>query len=201
MPTEARHRFDHDLHAYTTEHGEALPSITDMLERTGEIDDRFYTEEGRHRGTQAHRLTLDYDLGAIAVDDVVSKYRGFLLAWAKLTAVVRPDWRHLEEPFTHPTLRFAGTPDRVGTVLALLSVAEIKTGKYVRATRPGHPGPHELQTALQAILVASRLKLRPEVVARWGFYIQADGKFKVLEFKDHADLRRARAIIRECCAV
>jgi len=201
-PTEAT-RFDHALHEYIVDGGEVLPSITQMLVQSGEVDDRFFSEDSRERGIQVHRLTLDYDLGAIEDPRAVtSKYKGWLLAWAKLVELLeRPQWLHLEEPFTHPTLRFAGTPDRVGHVLKLLSVAEIKSGPHVRAKRRGHPGPHELQTALQAILVASTLHLRPELVTRWGLYIEGSGDCKALHFKDHADVRRARAIIRECCSL
>lgn len=194
-------RFDVDAHQYVdVATGEILPSATQLLVMAGEVDEGFYSEESAERGTQVHRLTLDYDLGALEVEDVVTKYRGWLLAYDELTrATQRPEWLHLEEPFAHPVLRFACTPDRVGHVYKLLSVAEIKSGPYVYPKKRGRPGPHELQTALQAIAVANRLHIRPEMVARWGFYIQGDGKFKVQQFVNAADLRRAREIIREFC--
>ena len=194
-------RFDARLHQYIDiRTGEVLPSITQLLERAGEVNGDFFSEESAERGTQVHRLTLDYDLGALDVSDCVSKYRGWLLAWEELTTVLqRPDWLHLEEPFVHPVLRFAGTPDRVGYIYKRLSVAEIKSGPYAYAKRRGQPGPHELQTALQAILVAKRLHINPEMIARWGLYIDEKGHGKALEFPNHADIRRAREIIRKFC--
>lgn len=194
-------RFDAGLHSYVdVGTGEILKSATQLLVLAGEVDEGFYTEDSADRGRQVHRLTLDYDLGALDVADVVTKYRGYLLAYDALTqALQRPEWTHLEEPFAHPVLRYATTPDRVGNVYRLLSVGEIKSGPYVYPKRRGHPGPHELQTALQAIVMAHRLHTKPELIARWGFYIQADGKFKVQQFVSQADLRRAREIIREFC--
>ena len=194
-------RFDEAAHQYIDLNtGEILPSTTQLLVRAGEVTEDYYTEEGRERGSQVHRLTLDFDLGAIEIEDVVSAYRGYLLAYAALTeAVQRPTFLSLEEPIRHRVLNYATTPDRVAHVFKLLSVAEIKSGPYVYPKKKGRPGPHELQTAFQALAVASQLHVRPEIIARWGFYIQADGKFKVQQFVNHADIRRAREIIREFC--
>jgi len=199
--TEPVLRFDADAHQYIDMGtGEIRRSATQLLVLAGEVTEEFYTEEGRERGTQVHRLTLDYDLGAIDVEDCVSKYRGYLLAYAALSeAVQRPEWESLEEAIAHPVLPFACTPDRVGHVYKLLSVAEIKSGPYVYPKKKGRPGPHEIQTALQALAVAARKRIRPELVKRWGFYIQGDGTFKVMEFVNPADLRRAREIVREFC--
>lgn len=194
-------RFDEGLHQYIDiATGEIRKSATQLLVLAGEVTEDYYTEEGRERGSQVHRLTLDYDLGAIEVEDVVSAHRGYLLAYAALTeAVQRPTWTSLEEPIAHRVLPYCTTPDRVGNVFKLLSVAEIKSGPYVYPKKKGRPGPHEIQTAFQALAVASRLHIRPEIIKRWGFYIQADGRFKVMEFVNNADLRRAREIVRDFC--
>jgi hypothetical protein len=194
-------RFDDALHQYIdTATGEVLKGVTQLLVLAGEVSDEFYSEDSRERGTQVHRLTLDYDLGALDVSDCVTKYRGWLLAWASLSSMLQgPTWLHLEETFAHPLLRFAGTPDRVGHVYRRTAIGEIKSGPRPSPKKRGQPGPHELQTALQAILVARHLHVRPELITRWGFYIREDGSFKAIEFIDPADLRRAREIIRKFC--
>ncbi len=188
-------RYDADLHEYIDEAtGAVLPSVTQMLIKDGKIDTTWLTEEGRRRGTEVHRLTLNYDLDAIDNPKAVaSPFKGYLLAWVALMDVLqRPTWEHLEEPFVHPLLRFGGTPDRVGHVWRLLSVGEIKTGDFEKW--------HPLQTALQAILVARTLHCHPEAIARFAFYIKADGRYKVEEHVDHArDFREARKIIRKWC--
>lgn len=187
MPTEVG-QFDAATHTYTLD-GCPVPSITQMLEAAGKVKGgRFYTEAGRDRGTNVHRLTLDYDLGALDLDDVVSRHRGYLLGWAKASAFLAPSWRALEEPFVHP-LGFGGTPDRGGVALKLESVLEIKTGD-VEAW-------HGLQLALQAILVGHHWHIRPEAIARWAVYLRANGRFKLMQFEDRAELNEARGIIRK----
>jgi len=170
-----------------------------MLTRTGPdgptgkpwVDDRFYNDEGKWRGSEVHRLTLDLDLEAITVDDYVGPYRGWLLAYAQAIAVLRPEWSHLEEPFIHPTLRFGGRVDRAGSVYKLQSVCEIKSGKFHKS--------HPIQTALQAILIADELRLPAELIGRFCIYIEGSGRFKVEEFPDRVDLRHARRVLRDCC--
>lgn len=188
-------RYDADLHEYIDEAtGQVRPSVTQMLVKDGKIDTTWLTEEGRRRGTEVHRLTLNYDLDAIEDPKAIrSPYKGYLLAWVTLMAVLqRPTWLHMEEPFIHPLLSFGGTPDRVGHVWRLLSVGEIKTGEFEKW--------HPIQLALQAILVARTLNIRPEMIKRFGFYIKADGRYKVVEFVDDAaDFREARRIIRKWC--
>lgn len=188
-------RFDHELHEYIDGRtGEVLPSVTQMLTTTGYVDPRFFTEEGRRRGTEVHRLTLNYDLDAIEDPKAIaSPFKGYLLAWVELMTLLRPEWLHLEEPFVHPVLRFGGTPDRVGHVYKLLTVGEIKTGGFEKW--------HPLQTALQAILVARTLNIRPELIQRYGFYLTIEGRCKAKEFPDRSDFNEARKIIRKCCAL
>jgi hypothetical protein len=190
-------RYDGDSHEYTDEAtGEIMPSVTQMLIKDGKVDPTWFTAEGRRRGTEVHRLTLNYDLDVY--DDpkaVASPFKGYLLAYVKLMEMLgKPQWLHLEEPFTHPLLRFGGTPDRVGLIWRLLSLGEIKTGGFEKW--------HPIQTALQAILVARTLNIRPEAIVRYGFYITNDGGCKALEFIEHGhDFREARKIIRKWCAL
>jgi hypothetical protein len=187
-------RYDEARHEYidaTT--GEVLPHITGMLKATGWVDDTWFTEESSRRGTEVHRLTLDYDLDAIDVEQCVSEFRGYLLGYDKAIRVVRPTWAHLEEPFIHPRLRFGGRPDRAGDVYKLRSVGEIKTAKYAKS--------HQVQMALQAILVASKLHITPEAIQRFVFYLEPNGKWKLEHLTDGAAFAEARRVIRKCCAL
>lgn len=188
-------RYDAERHEYIdAASGVVLPSVTQLLIKDGKVDPTWFTEEGRRRGTEVHRLTLNYDLDVYDdVKAVDSPHKGYLLAWAALSEVMqRPAWDHLEEPFVHHALRFGGTPDRVGIVWRLLSLGEIKTGDFEKW--------HPLQTALQAILVARTLSLRPEMIVRFAFYLKENGRYKVEEHVDHAaDFREARKILRKWC--
>lgn len=189
--TSAIFRFDQRQHRYLDPvNGKEFPHITGMLERAGWIDDRWYTEESSARGHAVHRLTADYDLGAIDVATVVDGRRGYLLGHAKAMAILRPEILAVEEPFVHPELRFGGRPDRELKVDQLLGVLEHKSG--------GEEESHQIQTALQAILVAPKYGIPPEMIARWALYLKDNGKFRLIEHRRRSDFDEARRIIRLC---
>lgn len=188
--------FDANRHEYVdTALGEVLPHITGLLDAGGLIDDRWYTEESCERGAQVHRLTADFDLGAI-VDpkSVTSKYKGWLQAHVKAMKIVLPTWAHVEEPLVSSRYRFGGRPDRVGLAYGAQSVLEVKSGlKDARA--------HGVQLALQAILVADELRLKPEQLQRWALYLKPSGKFKLEPFENLNDFAEAYGLIRKFCQV
>lgn len=184
-------RFDAENHSYIAlDTGEVIPSITQLIKAAGLVDDRYYTEESRHRGTVVHQLTADYDLGALDSSRVTSPYRGYLLAHVKAMDTIRPTWEHIEVAAVHPTLRFAGRLDRAGTIYGASSLLDEKTGV---------PCPsHALQTALQAILAAPTFHLPPEALQRYTLYLKADGRFSLEHHTNtSSDLRKAREILKE----
>jgi len=138
-----------------------------------------------------HRLTADYDLGALPVDDCVSKYRGYLLAHVACMKALRPVWEAIEEPVIHPAWRFGGRPDRVGTVQRQWTVLEVKSGVEAPS--------HAIQTALQCILVAPGHPLPAEQWRRLALYLKDNGRFKLIEHKNPLDFETAYQIIRRTC--
>lgn len=184
-------RFDAERHVYITlDTGEIVPNITRMLEAAGLIDSRWYTDEGCERGHEVHRLTADYDLGALDLADLAgSPYANYVQAHIAVMGIVRPTWQHIETPAVHKVHRYGGRPDRVGQVYAAGSVWEVKSG----APEPAHM----IQTALQAILVAEELGLAPRAVQRFAEYVKADGKYKVEHHTNARDFDEAYRIIRE----
>ncbi len=186
-------RFDSVNHEYVSmETGEAYPHITGLLKVAGLVDDRWYTAESRDRGSAVHRLTTDYDLGAFGREDVAtinSKYKGWLAAHVKAMDMIRPQWRHIEEPFVHQTHLYGGRPDRVGLVYGAVSLMEIKSGDVEKS--------HPIQLALQAILVEPEVKLPAETLPRYGLYLKANGKWRVETFVNRKDFDVARRIIRD----
>jgi hypothetical protein len=187
-------RFDAGAHEYLDiETGEVFPHITGMLETTGWIDDRWYTEESSDRGTAVHQLTAAYDLGALHVESCQSRFRGYLLGHVKAVSIARPKWLHIEEPMVHPVFRFGGRPDRDCIAYGLRATWELKSGDPERS--------HQIQTALQAILIAVDANLPPESIGRFCEYVKDKGKFKVERFIDRRDFDEARRIIRACCGI
>ena len=183
-------RFNALAHEYIDlETGAILPHITGMLKAAGLVDDLWFTEESSIRGTAAHRLTADYDLGALDVASCVSKYRGYLLAHVAAMAILRPEVLAVEEPVVSPgPRRWAGRPDRVVRLDARIGVLEGKAAVPAKS--------HPIQTALQAILVAPLYDLPPDHLARYALYWKPNGKFKLEEHTRKHDYTEADRIIR-----
>lgn len=183
-------RFDARTHEYIAlDTGEVLPHITGMLLATGRINDAWFTQDGRERGSAVHKLTADYDMGALDVADCASRYRDRLLGYVGFSERVKPEVLTVEEAIVHPVHRYAGRPDRVVKIGGVVGILEIKTGAFEEL--------HCLQTALQAILVAADHCLKPEDLGRWVLYLRDKGKFKLESHKATArDFADARSVIR-----
>lgn len=196
-PTGLPFRFDALNHVYLAlDTGEELPHITGMLEHTGWVDDRWYTESSRERGSCVHRLTADYDLGAIRdLSSVVSKYSGWLQAHADFNARVKPEIITVEEPSAHRYYRYGGRPDRVERLYGLLSVVEVKSG----APEKGH----QIQTALQAMLTAQEHGdgMPAHMWGRFALYLKEDGRWFLEQHRDRSDFDEARRVIKACCGI
>lgn len=182
--------FDHAEHIYTVA-GKVIPNVTGMLQKTGWVDPTYYTDAVRERGRAVHQLTAEYDLGALDVSRLVSKYRGWVLAHVGAMQALKPTWEAIEEPEVHPTYRFGSRPDRVGKIFKVRTVVDEKSGLKDKA--------HQIQTALQAICVAWRYNLAPESMARAALYIRDTGRFERVPHTKRADFDEAYRIIKTCC--
>lgn len=184
-------RFDATQHEYIDiASGQVLPHITGMLKDTNWIDDRWFTEESSARGQAVHRLTSDYDFGALDVESCVSTWRPWLLTYIKAIEILRPRILSVEVPRVHWGWRFGGRPDRVAQIDGAVSIIEIKTGDELES--------HPIQTALQAILVAPDYHLPPFSIRRYCVYVRDNGRFKLQPNDDRSDLDKARKVILEC---
>ncbi len=193
MVVDIPFRFDHDDHTYTLlDTGEERPHITQMLEKTGWVDARFYTDTSRDRGSAVHKMTADYDLGAIEdVAGIRSPYIGWLHAYVKAIGLMKPEIDAVEEAVIHPYWRYGGRPDRLVTLYGQKAVLEIKTGAFEKS--------HYIQTALQAELVAHVFDLPAHAVGRFVLYLKKNGKFELEEHKNPRDFEEALRVIRACC--
>ena len=190
-------RFDPDLHEYSDSRGDVLPHITGMLERTGWIDDTWYTDESCERGRVVHGATADWDMGALDLETYVSKYRPWLLSYVGASRILKPIHDAIEAPAVHPTFRFGGRPDRRCRIYSIRTILEIKTNNKGWNLEKAHP----IQTALQAILVSATSPLPAEAWQRFALYCRPDGKFRL---EDHQKTKRkdfaeAYRIIGVCC--
>lgn len=170
-------RFDTVEHEYYDAAGQLRPHITGMLERSGWIDSRWYTEESSERGRDVHKLTADFDLGGLNVATCKSARRGWLLAYVEVAKRIKAEWSDVEVPRMHPAELWGGRPDRVGKAFRLQTVLEVKSGAKEKA--------HRIQTALQAKLVAGSGGILPaRMWQRLALYIDEAGGYRLW---DHAE--------------
>lgn len=191
-------RYDDAAHAYYLD-DQRIPGISELLKLGGLVDDRFYTEESRKRGSEVHELCAQWDLQALDPLTVTSNRRPYLLGYIDAVTRLECEWEAVEEAEAHPSLRFGGRPDRIGIVRKLQTVAEIKTGKKAKMVEVyGHrTNAHAVQLCLQAILAASRRPLPAKHWQRLAIHPKVTGKFDVELYEDERDFDVARKILRD----
>jgi hypothetical protein len=103
--------FDEAEHIYYV-NGERKASVTQMLKAGGVVNDQWYTEQHRWRGSVVHKATADEDSGKIAKFD--PQFGGFFKAWQtfKKERKFRPAM--VEKIVYDPILDICGTLDRLG---------------------------------------------------------------------------------------
>lgn len=168
--------FDEETHRYTVK-GVAVPGITQVLKLTGFIDDSWFTDESRDRGTATHRACwylaegdLDWSTVSPAILPRVEAFRDFLDEY-------RPKLVLAEKPLHDALYGFAGTEDFVFELSRGPAIIEVKTGKAGLAAK--------LQTAAQKILIEEHLGLKN--VLRFGFELTKAGRYRHVPHTDHGD--------------
>lgn len=192
MTSSLPFRFDSEQHTYTElRTGAELQHITGMLTRTGWVDRLWMTEESSERGRAIHKLTADYDLGALDPQTCVcGPYRPYLLAHVAAMRVLQLEILAVEEAIVHPRLRFGGRPDRAVRDAGEVGPFEIKSGEAARS--------HPIQTALQAILLEPVLMVPAEFQKRQCLYLKANGRYKLEHHREASDVMTAREIVYRC---
>ena len=155
--------FDPAIHEYRD--GDAIiPSVTQVLKRAGLINDHWYSEEARERGSAVHTLCERYAHGA-RLDDAGRtlaslEYINAFAAWMKRTRAYAIE----TEQFVDHALngrRYAGRFDLMAEIDGFRVLIDLKTG----AKDLWHP----VQMAAYA------LPTNPERVMI--LYLKADGRY------------------------
>jgi hypothetical protein len=170
-----RHLVLDDSHVYTLD-GVVIPGNTTLLKEAGVVDDRWYNEASRIRGTRVHAFTHYYDENDIDWNQVTPEEAAFVGAWVKFREESGFTPWMCEFPVFHSS-GFATTLDRVGELNGRPVIIEIKTG-----TAPNWVG---LQTAAQMLAVRERCKAKeldlPAMpTGRFAVQLSADGKYKLI---------------------
>lgn len=156
-----------------------LPGVTSILKDAGLIDDTWFTDEARLRGTYVHAATHYLDDGDLAEESVDPRLAGYLEAYRRFLAVTRPTWELREHRVCDPIFGYAGTLDRVGVLgsTGAKVILDIKTG--------GLPPSVGLQLAAYR-----RCLTNPYVYKRVALQLKADGSFSLHDCTDRRDEQR-----------
>jgi hypothetical protein len=127
-------RFDPQEHRYYLE-GRELPGVTRVLRLAGYVDDRWWTNFSRDRGSAVHLACELDDRGILDEATVDPRIAGYLDAWRRFTADTGAVWEQIEEHVMCPVYRYAGTPDRIGAVSRCVAIVDIKTGDPGQAAK------------------------------------------------------------------
>lgn len=154
-----------------------LPGISEIIKGAGLVNDAWFTDYSRERGSAAHlacQLYDENDLNEETLDPAIVPY---LDAWKKFTLESEFLPSQIEKSLHSPILQFAGTPDRFGFLNGDEVIVEIKTGGISFVTG--------LQLAAQDILFQHAMNLHAK--KRFAVQLTNKGTYKLTQFSDPQD--------------
>jgi hypothetical protein len=154
-----------------------IPGISEVLKSAGLIDDRWFTEHSREKGSGAHAACHFFDeddLVESSLDPVIIPH---VEAWKKFRSETGFKPTIIEKKLYSAVFNFAGTPDRAGILNGDEVGVEIKTGAISFVTG--------LQLAAQEILLAEVEGFR--VKKRFAVQTKNNGTYKLTQFSDVMD--------------
>lgn len=170
--------FDPVEHVYTVA-GKRVPSVTQILSPLVDYSmvPRETLERARQLGQAVHRMSELYDLDDLDMDNLADELRPYLTAWIRFRAETGFVPETIEKRLFHPSLRFAGTPDRSGLIGRRRAVIDIKKMLTL--------GPViGLQLAAYRELFE---KHGTPVEDRYGLGLRADGTYRLVPYTDKGD--------------
>lgn len=120
-------QFDAETHRYSLA-GCPLASVTQILKARGLIDDRWFTEEARERGSFVHQAIEYLNYGDLDWSSIPDEYRGYVDAWALFLADAGFEPCGAELALGSAVNGYAGTLDAYGLLNGKPALVEAKTG-------------------------------------------------------------------------
>lgn len=119
--------FDDRTHEYRWD-GRVVPSVTQVLKGSGFIDDQWFTEDARMRGSAVHLAIELLEEGALDWSTVDERILPHLAAYEAFRREMNFRPILVEEKGYHPIYGYAGRPDCPGVLNGKLAVVDLKTG-------------------------------------------------------------------------
>lgn len=168
--------FDAASHTYHA-NGQPVPGVTSILApltNYGAVP-AAVLDAAADFGKAVHMACEYHDNRLLDEETLDSALVPYLSGWRKFCADYAVEWEWIERPVYHSTLRYAGTPDRIGKVHGVRAVVDIKT---TAALYPS-VGPQ-----LAAYAQASGL---PPIATRIAVQLKADGTYTAQRYADPND--------------
>lgn len=172
--------FEEEGHVYRY-NGVVVPGVTQLLQPLHSFAGvpLDVLQVAQERGTDVHDMTQlvdEDDLDEAKLQAECPTIHAYLPSYQKFLRDCTPNWRHIEEPVFHKTLRYACRPDRIGEFKyqgrrVPDAVVEYKTSEAA------HPV-WDLQTMAQAH-AAGRPSAR-----RFSLQLRIDGAYRLKEWTD-----------------
>lgn len=159
--------FDQSAHAYKW-NGEPVPGVTAILKRFGFIDDRWFTEASRERGTITHLACQFFNEGDLDWEHLSRSNPDIYLRVRALERFVNETGfkcQAAELRVCNPVYRYGGTIDAIGLWKGHWAIIDYKTGKPQWWTK--------YQTA------AYRRCVPHAAVQRYALELKADGTYSL----------------------
>jgi len=175
MNALSNHEYNDELHEYRI-YGQVVPSVTQILTAARLYNDSYFTEESRIRGKYIHKACL-YELHSdLNYDSVPIEYMGYIEAFKLFlgTTNCTPYLAECEIPLFSETLRYGGTPDLPCMLNNVDTVIDIKSGN---------------ETITTGVQLAGYEQLMNRHVKRYGLYLKADGKYRLIPYADRNDIK------------
>lgn len=127
------YRFDEASHTYYIDGCEVL-SVTQVLVEAGIIDTKWFTVQGRHRGSTVHKCIELLVKGTLDLNSVDPKIEGYLDAYRLFVNDTGFECDEVERRVWSPSGGFAGTLDQLGGIKGGTAIVDTKTGALLRPT-------------------------------------------------------------------
>lgn len=158
-----------------------MPSVTQVLEGLHSFANVPWDilEAAQERGTDVHSACQFHDEDDLIESDLTPLVRGYLEGWKRFVLDCSPNWSAIEQQFYHPTLRYAGTPDRFGELTLrgeLVGQAQVD----IKTALASHPcwGVQTMAYNHIAGLPGAR---------RFTCQLRPDGTYRLIEWTDAQD--------------
>lgn len=182
--------FRSEDHSYHVD-GHRLPSVSEIIKPLSNFDgiDPVVLERKRELGTQVHFATSLDDEGELDDDDTDDVVLGYVRGWRAFKRDTGFTILMNEQKLYHPTLRYAGTLDRLGdTRGGERLVIDLKTSVCMTSS-------FGVQLAGYRLLIEANNPLLLRRIKRKGLQLRPDGTYRLIPYDNPSDVPCFRALL------